>query len=280
MSYREYTIAVDESLKDALIPILMKEGCLGVIELDREIKAFFPEAADSASITNALTLLNILLEKSGQPNALTFSQTRIPEQDWNATWKKGFTPLDVGSRFTILPPWEEPRPGRINLVIDPGMAFGTGHHETTRSCLVLLEQYSGNVDLNRMLDVGTGTGILAIAAKAMGYRDVVAVDTDILAVEAARGNSALNKIPAFDIREGGIESAAGTYDIITANILANVLVRLAPALAGRLHERGYAILSGILAGQEDEVVQALSDAGLKLVQRYPDGKWMSLVVRR
>jgi ribosomal protein L11 methyltransferase len=278
MSYHEFIIRIADPFRDTLIQRLTDAGCLGVIEQDESITAYFPETVDIGAITNDLSLLKALFDKSGEVQKLSFTHTLIPEQDWNEAWKKGFTPLDVGERFTILPPWEKRLEGRINLVIDPGMAFGTGHHETTRSCLVLMEKYDRKVSKDRFLDLGTGTGLLAIAASRLGYRHIAAIDTDPLAVDAARTNSALNQVDGLDIREGSIGDLNETYDFIAANIISGVLVQLAPALAAHLKTRGIAVLSGILRGQENEVIEAMVRTGLKLLEQYPDGKWVSLVL--
>jgi ribosomal protein L11 methyltransferase len=116
MPYYEFTIAVADRFKDQVIKKLAGSGCLGVIEQDEAVIAYFPEAVDVKTITNDLSLMRALIEKSGEANGLTFSHRLIPEQDWNESWKKGFVPIDVGERFTILPPWEKQRAGRINLV--------------------------------------------------------------------------------------------------------------------------------------------------------------------
>jgi ribosomal protein L11 methyltransferase len=278
MSYYEFTIKIADPFRDALVKRLRDADCLGVIEQEETITAYFPETVDIGTITNDLSLLKALFDKSDTVQNLSFCHTLIPEQDWNESWKKGFTPLDVGERFTILPPWEKRREGRINLIIDPGMAFGTGHHETTRSCLVLMEKYAGTCAKERFLDLGAGTGLLAIAASKLGYRRIVAVDTDPLAIEAIRMNVELNLVTNVDIREGSVIEVSVTFDCIAANIISGVLIQLAPALASHLKPRGIAVLSGILTGQEKEVIEAITQAGLKLLEQYRDGKWVSLAI--
>ncbi len=280
MNYYEFTINIEEPYRDVLIRRLMNEGCLGVIDQNESFVAYFPDTIDIVAITEDLSILKFLLGKSGQTSGLTFRHKLIPDQDWNESWKKGFHAIDVGTQFTILPPWESGSAGRINLFIDPAMAFGTGHHETTRSCLVLVEKYASRGDRRSFLDVGTGTGILAIAAAKLGYRRVVGVDTDILAVDAARLNIVLNHTPAIDIREGSISNLDETYDFITANIISGVLIEIAPSIAAHLKPGGIAVLSGILAEQAEEVIEAMSQAGLTIVEHYPDGKWVSLAVTR
>lgn len=277
MSYYEFIIKITDPFRETLTQRLTDEGCLGVIEQDETITAYFPETVDIGTITNDLSLLKALFDKSDTVQNFSFTHTLIPEQDWNESWKKGFTHLDVGERFTILPPWEKRRESRINLIIDPGMAFGTGHHETTRSCLVLMEKYAGACAKERFLDLGAGTGLLAIAASKLGYRHIVAADTDPLAIEATRMNAGLNQVANVDICEGSVVEAPGLFDCIAANIIASVLIRLAPALALHLKPGGIAVLSGILRGQENEVIEAMAPTGLKLLEHYRDGKWVSLV---
>jgi ribosomal protein L11 methyltransferase len=280
MAYYEFTIRISDTFKDTLIQRLSESGCLGMIENGESLVAYFPSTLDIETIKCDLSLLKMLLEKSGHSQELAYDYTIIPEKDWNETWKKGFQPVDAGEQFTILPPWEDKRKDRINIVIDPGMAFGTGHHETTRSCLVLLEKYAPQPARESFLDLGTGTGILAIAAKKLGYQRVVGIDTDSLTIQAARENIVINQVPDVEIKEGSIYELHEAFDIIAANLISGVLVLLAPGLFQRMNPGGIAILSGILNGQEDEVIQAMEQANLKLRQTYRDGKWTSLVVER
>ena len=277
MAYCEFTITISEAFKDRLVRRLTDAGCLGVIEQPGHLVAYFPETVDCEAIAADLSLLRTILERSDPLNKLTFLRKLIPAEDWNESWKKGFQPIDVGERFTILPPWEEKRDGRINLVIDPAMAFGTGHHETTRSCLVLLEKHAGR-RRESCLDVGTGTGILAIAAAKLGCRRVVGVDTDPLAVDAAAANIALNNEPDIEIRAGSIADVPGLFDLIAANIISGVLIELAPSIASHLKPGGIAVLSGILSEQAIEVNAAMNKSGLKTVERLRDGKWTSFAV--
>ena len=280
MPYYEFTIRISDAFRDQLIKRLTENGCLGMIEYDDSLAAYFPSALEVDTIKNDLTLLQTLLEKAGHSHELTYDYALIPEKDWNETWKKTFQSVDIGNRFTILPPWEKKKKERINLVIDPGMAFGTGHHEATRSCLVLMENYAPKTVKETFLDLGTGTGILAIAARKLGFRHVVGIDTDILAINAARENVIINNVPDVEIREERLTGLPETFDVIAANLISGVLVLLAPALFTHMNPGGIAILSGILSGQEDEVIEAMKQAGLRLRETYRDGKWASLVVER
>jgi len=280
MSYYEFTIRIPDTFKDTLIHRLSDAGCLGMIENDEDLVAYFPESLDVVEIKTDLSLLKAILEKAGRSHQMAFDYSLIPDQDWNITWKKDFKPVDAGDRFTVLPPWEEKKEGRINLFIDPAMAFGTGHHETTRSCLVLMEKYAGQSGWRSFLDLGTGTGILAIAASKLGYQQIIGIDTDPLAVNAALKNIGINEVSNVDIREGCLSDLEGTYDVIAANLISGSLVQLSRELAACMNPGGLAILSGILLGQEDEVINEMEHAGLKLREQYRDNKWVSLVVQR
>ena len=248
-TYLELTVPIPEEAREATTVRLMELGCLGTIERSDAIVAFFEDPCNAAKLVQEIRLFLATLGYSTFPGE-GIRHTVVPEEDWNRTWKAGFKPLDVGSRFTILPPWENKVAGRTSLIIDPGMAFGTGHHETTRSCLLLLEQYARPGLKKRFLDLGTGTGLLAIAAVRLGYEHVVAVDTDPEATEAAERNLALNDITTVRVVLGDIFSLEGTFDLIAANIISGVLITLAHEIAAHLAPEGAAILSGILKGQE------------------------------
>jgi ribosomal protein L11 methyltransferase len=187
---------------------------------------------------------------------------------------------NLGKRFTVLPPWEQHRGDRIPLVIDPGMAFGTGHHETTRSCLALMDRYAGPADKQRFLDLGTGTGLLAIAALKLGFTEVIGIDNDPLAIEAARRNLALNGESGVRLIEGTLDDADGLFDMIAANLISGTLIEYAGSIASHLRQGGTAVLSGILRGQDDEVAGSMERAGLRCCERLRDGKWVSLACRR
>ena len=278
--YPTFTITIPEPYREALGTRLIGLGCLGTEEHGDAIIAYFPESIDQDLIVNELELLRVLFKNLVDPVAMTIVRSFLPQADWNESWKKSFQPVDAGMRFTILPPWVRHSGKRIPLIIDPGMAFGTGHHETTRSCLVLMERYAGSVKTERLLDLGTGTGLLAIAARALGFRSVVGVDTDSLAIEASQRNIELNKTEGIELFEGGIDQCEGSFDMIAANLISGTLVQLAGKIASHLIPEGIVIMSGILKGQDDDVVTAAKISGLTCIERLVDGKWVSLACRR
>ncbi len=278
MGYYEFTITSADESRDAIMQRLSASGCLGFIEHDKNIVAYFHDVTGINNIIHELASCKIILENAGLEHGLSFDYVFISERDWNESWKKKFKPVDAGEHFSVLPPWEEPKKDRINLIIDPGMAFGTGHHETTRTCLMLIERFSRNCAKGSFLDVGTGTGILAIAASRLGFRRVVGVDTDPLAVDAARRNTKLNKLENILIKEGTAAAELGTFDFIAANLMSEILIRIARDLAPCLEKGGIALLSGMLVGQEDGVIAAMEQQGLEFTEKHIDGRWVSVVV--
>jgi ribosomal protein L11 methyltransferase len=205
----------------------------------------------------------------------------VPDENWAENWKAHFHPQAVGTRLYICPPWDcAPPTGRVAIVINPGMAFGTGQHATTRGCLLLLERTVGERSASRALDVGTGSGVLAIALAKLGLNDVWAVDTDPDACAIAATNAAANGTEAFLHVRRGLNEVSGTFDLVTANLFANLLTELAVRLTGFLQARGVLICSGFLTSDEQKVRGAFEACGLHLVRRYEEQSWVTLVLQR
>jgi len=207
---------------------------------------------------------------------------RVDDSDWMEAWKRGYAPQRIG-RILIVPSWlDEPiSAGELSIRLDPGMAFGTGLHPTTRGCLTLLQRIEPMPD--RCLDVGTGSGILGIAALRLGAERVVGLDTDPIAVTAAMANAAVNGLAdRFEARRGTVmvELANEPYPLVLANLVASLLIELAPALVANTALGGTLIASGIIEPRADEVLASLSAAGFALIDRLGDGEWVSLRMER
>ncbi len=204
--------------------------------------------------------------------------SRVDEADWANEWKKYFKPLSVG-RFLVKPTWEpyEKKGDELIIELDPGMAFGSGTHETTRLCMERLEHFGKKLSGAYALDVGCGSGILSIAAAMLGAR-VTAIDLDPVCVEAAKENAARNGLSgAIDVEpgnllDGGYEGA----DMIVANIISDVIIAMAPAAARALKEGGVFIASGITKGRAGEVRMALSKAGFIGKETFIEGEWVAI----
>jgi ribosomal protein L11 methyltransferase len=199
----------------------------------------------------------------------------VPDQDWSSSWKALVKAVDVG-RLWVGPPWLESSapPGRVKVVVEPKRAFGTGDHPTTMLCLAAVDEFLAHHPGCSVLDVGTGTGVLAIAARKLGASRVVGVDNDPVSVELARECATENGVPELELSGAGLERVSGPFDLVLANILANTLVELAPALAAKVGQR--LVLAGVLAPQASEVTAAYSREGLKPAGARAEGEWVRL----
>lgn len=253
----------------------------------KTIKAYFSEDEDvDARLGEIQQFLDQLMEQNPGLSIPRPTISRVRSEDWSSSWKSNFKPLRVGRRLMIVPTWEEAplNPDDIVLRLDPGMAFGTGGHETTRLCLELLEGIMDGMPTlltPSVLDLGTGSGILAMAAVKLGAGRVCAVDIDPQAVEVARENLAINDLTEqVACSTTPLEELEGTFDVILANILAEELVRLAPLLIRHLSPGGALVLSGILAEKEPLVRAGFASPELEYQETRQQGEWVAMVYRR
>ncbi len=204
----------------------------------------------------------------------------VSEQDWANNWKKYFKPLPVGKKLLIRPTWEtvENTEGRAVLSIDPGMAFGTGGHDTTRMVLEAIESVvTPDTDV---LDVGCGSGILSIASLLLGAKSAVGVDIDAVAVKMAVENGEVNNFtpPRYVMKQGDlVQEIHGEFDLVVANIVADAIIMLSKSIPQFLKPSGTYIVSGIIDTREQDVVQALTDCGFVIRERRFHGGWLCFV---
>jgi len=201
----------------------------------------------------------------------------VPDEDWSVAWRARIRSTRVG-RLWVGPPWETPPADAVWLHIEPKMAFGTGDHPTTALCLAAVDAYLAAHPGASVLDVGTGSGVLALAARKLGAGRVVGVDTDAVSVRLARENAALNRVEGVELSSVPLAAVPGRFDLVLANILANTLSALAPELAARTADR--LVLAGILGAQADEVTGAFQAQGLELAGTAREGDWVRLDLRR
>ncbi len=246
------------------------------------IEALVPDGADIAALR--ARLLVVAATEGVEPPEVTIGP--LPETDWVAATRASFPPIDAGRyhvRGSHLPP---AGPGTIDLMLDAGPAFGTGEHESTRGCLLALDGLADSLKVGRALDMGCGSGILAMATAKTWKARVVAADVDPAAVETARQNAQRNGVGHLveSIESDGYRNVVigdcAPFDLITANLLARPLIAMAPDLARALSAGGRAVLSGLLARQADGVLAAHHAQGLTLVRRVECGDWHTLVVGR
>lgn len=243
------------------------------------VKAWFQDAAQIAPIAESLAQLPALA--GFDLGGLILSSNEVLEKDWAEYWKRFYKPFRIGSHLVVRPTWEEYQAQEQDVVIDldPGLAFGTGTHETTALCAELIEQYYTG---GTVLDVGTGSGILAIAAARLGADDVLAIDIDPLAVRTARENVEKNRLnDKITVRQGDLlEGAMGPYDFAVANILADVIIMLSDPLRRALKPGGIFVCSGIIRDREEDVRQALLQNDYRIIDTRHRGEWVAFAARR
>lgn len=287
MPFWELTVPTSPEASEGLTNFLWEQGALGVVEEETpgappRLRAFFPEAASSTGLARAVSGYLASLRALGLgPNGGEPQVAPFLDEAWADAWRQAFTPQRVGRRLLIVPPWETPAAddGRVTLVIEPGRAFGTGSHGSTQGCLVLLEALLDRRRVARALDIGAGTGILAIAAAALGVPRVTALDTDPDAVAATRANAARNgvdgRIACVLTDVAGVAEPA--FPLVLANLLAGSHLTHAPAYRRLVSPGGHLIAGGILSDEAASVSDTLGHHGFTLVERTDLDGWASLL---
>jgi ribosomal protein L11 methyltransferase len=270
MNWQALDVEIEPGAREAVEYALMEAGALGTETTDTKVTAYFSETPDRESVRCEL-LEALRIYELASSSVRDMNLREVANRDWLAEWKKNWQPVEVG-RFVIAPPWTEiaEAPGRIVIRIEPGMAFGTGTHETTRLCLDAIQKHFAG---GSFLDVGTGTGILAIAAAKM-FPDarVEACDTDAEAIEIARENAKANVVAGtIEFRVGSVEETTPSANLVCANLTADVILQILPALIGVTC--GKLILSGILETQIEQIVTTLGE-----VEITQDGEWVAIIV--
>jgi ribosomal protein L11 methyltransferase len=293
----EIVVTTPPELSDALENFLYELGTQGVSQEETlgssfdsgnqnsvEIKAYLSETGD---IKGDLGLLNQYMDSLAELfpdlDRPTVTTNRIVDPDWGEQWKKYFKPLRISNDIVIKPTWERYAPlGRdIVIDIDPGMAFGTGQHPSTRMCITTMEELlrpAKDLDTWKALDVGTGTGILAICCAKLGVGKVVALDLDPKAVEIAGKNIVINRVDdRVEILNRDVSMHTGEFDLIVANLTANALIHLRPYLGRMIKPGGFIILSGIMDQDGANVVTIYNTEDISLAGTRAEKEWVCYV---
>jgi ribosomal protein L11 methyltransferase len=282
------TVLVPESWAEGVSNFLLEQGQTGIEETGADpgfagLRSYFPDDGKAEKSLAALRRYLTSLERI-DPGRGPFRLETAPleEQDWGENWKQYFKPVRLGT-FVVKPPWERirRRPGEKVIEIHPGMAFGTGTHASTQLCLRAMERVIRRNGLS-VLDVGTGSGILAIAASLLGATRVVGVDNDPVAIENALENAALNGLTdALTLRTATAGQVRGTFDVVVANIDIGTLRKVRGVLVRRVATPGYLVLSGILARDAEEVRRAYRETGAFASSRLDRGdEWVSITFKK
>ncbi len=250
----------------------------------------FYVSADEAgmdTVAKVRLALAALKERRGDCGRLVMTMAQMDDADWENNWKQFYKPMEIGDRLIVVPEWENADThGRVKLILNPGLTFGTGSHATTRLCLTALEKHVAQGQ--RVLDLGCGSGILSIAALLLGAEHAFACDIDEKCVDVAYENAALNGIgrDRYTVRWGDVLSdrqlqkeMGGQYDIIVANIVADVIIGLAPQVRPFLKEDGLFLTSGIIDDRAAEVAEKLRAAGWEIVEQRSSEGWFSYLCK-
>ncbi|MDQ1326205.1 MAG: ribosomal protein methyltransferase [Campylobacterota bacterium] len=268
-TYNELTIALDDQFVDFIADFVANIYDDG-LELDKG-KIIVRSENDLTFVKDALVSFAGTL---GNTIPMEFKFEVKENKDWIKAYQDSIEPIEAG-KFYIFPSWYEPKPDKINIKIDPALAFGSGHHATTFSCLEAISEYVSKGQ--HVIDVGCGSGILGLACKKLGA-NVELCDTDPLSVDSCKENFKLNEESYDKLWEGSIDKATGIYDIVIANIIADVLRFIAKDLKSATKEGGYLILSGILDKKEDLVTASFKD--FTQVKRTLRDEWVTLVYQK
>jgi len=299
----EIAVELEPHLQDPLANFLTELGAEGVI-IDEDIidplsgtikpdkqnhklmKAYLQKDSQSQEKVESL---NHYIKSLVEIHSLTYSPqmklTITHEEDWNKKWQKFFSTTRIGKHIIIKPSWEIylPEEGDLLIEMDPGMAFGTGTHATTRMCLEVIENIIAESPqpVQSMLDVGTGSGILSIAAAKLGIPDIVGVDIDPIALRYAQKNIDSNEVTSqVELRAVSLNKLVGTYDLVVANILSDILIKLKKDLFAHLADNGFLILSGILAENAKKLERKFASRKLISCASYNDTDWICLVLQK
>lgn len=283
MDWIEVRVTATPECGEAVSHLLIDEGAGGVVEEGPAVRtAYYPDQGDLEARLDRIRRSVAGLSQFGlDPGPAKVEWRRVAEQAWAHAWKEHFHPLKVGRRIVVRPTWREyePAPGELVIDLDPGMAFGTGTHPTTALCVRALERWVSPGDV--VYDVGTGSGILAIAAAKLGASRVEACDVDPVAVEVAKGNAAQNGVlPQVRVAMGSWTSLpAGGADLVVANIIADVVIELAGDVKSLAKPGAVFVASGIIAHRADDVLGAFRAAGFAALEVKGEGEWVAVTCR-
>lgn len=310
MNWIEYSIMINSEAEPEVTALLNELGANGVViedsaELEKEhtdvygeiyelnpadypdhdirVKCYFNELVFTDQLEQEIqeTIANV---NGVQSEILSFEKTIIKESDWENEWKNYFHPFKASERFSIVPSWEQEgyqnNEGDLCIKLDPGMAFGTGDHPTTSMCLRHIEEVVQ--PQHKVIDVGTGSGILSIACHLLGVNDIKAVDLDDLAIKVAKENFEINDCEKDIVADTGnlLTEETEQYDVIIANILAHIIDLMIEDSYERLNDNGYFITSGIIEEKSDEIIEKLQNTGYTIEKVLREDGWVSIRARK
>lgn len=286
VSWLQLSLRAPPPALDAIANFLIERGSPGVVLTRSEVRAFFVRSPRTAALKREIhRFLRDIRKIYPGFGDHPLSWKLLKEKNWANSWRRFFSPHKVGRSLWITPPWVDPPETRRRhvITIEPGMAFGTGSHATTRCCLEFLEHLAARFDGGELtaLDVGTGSGILAIALAKMGASSVMALDNDPTALKVARGNVRVNGVERrIRLANWKLEKVYGSFAVVVANLTAETIIDLAGALEERVAAGGYLVLSGILQPKTRQVASRFSPAPFSLIRQSREKEWVTLLLQK
>ncbi len=272
-SYNEFFFQVDKAYNDLFIDFIFELGVEAVEEKDGGVYVRSNDKLDD--LAWAVNLFkDSLNEKKNTKISFNSSLQQKANKDWIEEYKKSIKPLQIGN-FYIHSSWQEPNLNAINIQIDPALAFGSGHHESTNSCIKLLQKYAQKN--SKALDVGCGSGILSIILAKLGCQ-TDACDRDEVAIQSTLNNAALNKIELKNLWQGSVNQTKETYDLVVANLISDIILILEKDLKKSVKKGGFLILSGILDKDNDKIKNSFKD--FKEIEKIKANEWLSFVYQK
>ncbi|MBQ7907187.1 MAG: 50S ribosomal protein L11 methyltransferase [Clostridia bacterium] len=268
---------LEDRILDGVYGDLIDESVLNADKTVCSVSAYVPA---NTPINDCLGLLNERFKAESLENA-KIEIISLCEEDWADSWKQYYKPIKIGERLVVVPMWEsyDAKNGEIIVKMDPGMAFGTGTHETTRLCATLLEKYVNESSV--MLDVGCGSGILAICASKLGAKECYAYDIDPVAVKVARENVKDNEVTNIECQVSDLLKGvkAGKYDVITANIVADIIIRMLPDIGNFMHKDTTLVISGIIDERCEDVYKSINENGFVIIDEIHENGWCAISLK-
>ena len=275
----QLTVSTDKPVNDLVVGFLSDVGAEGFIEEETELKCYFAEDKWKPEYRPDVSRFLGHLKDEGRIGSFSVDVSEIMNQDWNMKWEESIVPIEVTDNIAIKPSWKEYNgSAKIVIEIDPKMSFGTGHHETTRMMICLLEKFIRGGE--KILDVGTGTGVLAIAAVKLGASRCVAVDKDEWSIDNSLENIKRNGVSEkIALTRGEVASITEEdFDIVVANLNRNTLLYIEPELRRRCKAGGVLLLAGILTLDEKDIADSYSKSGFKVLETLHEAEWSALAL--
>ncbi len=277
----QLSVSADGPVNDFIVGLLSDVGAEGFVEEGNELKCYIAEEKWNPEYRDDVANFLEHLKDEGKIRTYSVEVSEIMNQDWNMKWEESIVPIEVTKNIVIKPSWKEyTGSAKIVIEIDPKMSFGTGHHETTRMMVRLLEKYLKGGE--KILDVGTGTGVLAIAGVKLGASHCIAVDRDEWSIENSIENIRKNGVlDMVEVVRGEVASIAEEeFEMVVANLNRNTLLYIEPELRKRCKEGGVLLLAGLLTVDEESIIESYTKSGFKLLESLHEAEWSALALRK